>query len=172
MFLKPTPSAYGRAWSRSLAIPRLSNSFCAGQGRIIFAASRSGLEYDPQVLQFDEYVSPDQQTEPLVWLQPGASGATTVAVALSGRHSPFPSHAAGSILFRRLLLKECEIRLGSVLSFVGQENRRVVATAPRRRLPCLRFLPKSFLMRHIRIRSTRKRRLFSSFPKAKACRCG
>ena len=89
-----------------------------------------GLEYDPLVLQLDEYVSPDQQTEPLVWLLPGADGATTVAVALSGRHSPFANHDVGAILFRRLLPQESEIRLGSVLSYVGQANRRAVATAP------------------------------------------
>ena len=89
-----------------------------------------GLEYDPLVLQFVEYVSPDHHAEPLVWVQPGANGATTVAVALSGRQSPFASHDAGAILFRRQLSQESMIRLGSVLSYVGQENRRVVATAP------------------------------------------
>lgn len=89
-----------------------------------------GLEYDPLVLQFDEYVSPEQQAEPLVWLQPGANGATTVAVALSRRHSPFASHDVGAILFRRLLSQESEIRLGSVLFYVGQEDRRVVASTP------------------------------------------
>ena len=87
-----------------------------------------GLEYDPQVLQLDDYVSPDRN-EPLVWLQPGADGAT-VAVGLSGRHSPFENHDVGAILFLRLLPRESEIRLGSVLSYVGQANRRVVETAP------------------------------------------
>ena len=90
----------------------------------------AGLEYDPLVLQFAEYVPPEQ-AKPLVWLQPGSNGATSVAVALSGRHPPFANADVGAILFRRLLSQEkSEVRVGSVLSYVGKENRRVVATAP------------------------------------------
>ena len=99
----------------------------AGEGHLRgFAA---GLEYDPLVLQFAEYVPPDQ-AEPLVWLLPGGNGATTVSVALKGRHPPFANADAGAILFRRLLSQESEIRVGSVLSYVGNENRRVISTAP------------------------------------------
>ena len=89
----------------------------------------AGLEYDPLVLEFAEYIPPDH-AEPLVWLQPGGNGATKVAVALSGRHPPFANSDAGVILFRRLLSQESEIRLGSVLSYVGNEDRRVIAPAP------------------------------------------
>ena len=47
----------------------------------------AGLEYDPLVLQFAEYAAPND-ADPLVWMQPGGNGATTLAVALTGQQ-PF-----------------------------------------------------------------------------------
>ena len=89
----------------------------------------AGLQYDPLVLQFAEYAAPND-ADPLVWMQPGGNGATTLAVALTGQQPFFADPDVGSILFRRLLSRESEIRLGSMLAYVGKENRRVVGTAP------------------------------------------
>ena len=131
----------------------------------------AGLEYDPLVLQFAEYVPPEQ-AKPLVWLQPGSNGATSVAVALSGRHPPFANADVGAILFRLLLSQEkSEVRVGSVLSYVGKENRRVVATAPPPPV-AVSPLPTEIVLDAPYPNPFNPDTAISFFPKASGCRCG
>ena len=99
------------------------------------------LSFDPQALQFDQYVARGEQA-PLPWVVEQTPGQLTLATGLSRTQRAFDGDDLGQLVFARVARTGTEVRTTAAMSYTGDQVRALAPPSPLR----IRALPETFAL--------------------------
>lgn len=99
------------------------------------------LSFDPQTLQFDQYIARAEQA-PLPWIVESAPGQLTLATGLGRTQRAFDGDDLGQLVFARIARTGTQVRATAAMSYTGQQVRALALPSPLR----ISALPETFAL--------------------------